>query len=270
MTFRVPRSAFRVPRSEHHTWWLKRHLPVPSVILVLLVLSCLSTPQKATADDLWTTAARAYQMRRYEEAKVNYIQLVQRRDYSPDLFYNLGNTWFKLGDNGRAVLNYYRALALKPDFEEAAVNLRGVLKAVDNPIAPTLRLQVATYSDYLWIIVAASFWIAVFSLFISWITKSKRTWRIGALLSGILCLMFLSLTIWAGFGLKDRSAAIVVDPIADLKYGPANTARAMESLHIGDQVSLISERGDWSFCRTNGGTVGWILTRKTEHIVPDM
>src|SRR6516165_3941127 len=114
MTFRVPRSAFRVPRSEHHAWWLKRHLPVPSVILVLLVLSCLSTPQKAMADDLWTTAARAYQMGRYEEAKVNYIQLVQRRDYSPDLFYNLGNTWFKLGDNGRAVLNYYRALALKP------------------------------------------------------------------------------------------------------------------------------------------------------------
>jgi hypothetical protein len=128
---------------------------------------------------------------------------------------------------------------------------------------------VATYSDYLWIIVAASFWIAVFSVFISRITKSKRAWRISALLSGILCLMFLSLTIWAGFGLKDRSAAIVVDPIADLKYGPANTARAMESLHIGDQVSLISERGDWSFCRTNDGTVGWILTRKTEHIVPE-
>ena len=269
MTFRVARAALRVPRLQHSAQGSKRPPSFPSVVLVLLVLSCLTTPRTASADDLWTTATRAYQQGRYEEAKVNYIQLVQRHDYSPDLFYNLGNTWFKLGDNGRAVLNYYRALALKPTFEEADVNLRGVLKAVDNPIAPTLRLQVATYADYLWIIVAGSFWIAAFSALISWITKSKRVWRISALLSGILCLMFLSLAIWAGFGLKDRSAAIVVDAIADLKYGPANTARAMESLHIGDQVSLISERGDWSFCRTNSGTVGWILTRKTEHIVPD-
>jgi tetratricopeptide (TPR) repeat protein len=269
MTFRVSRSALRVARLEHRAQRSKRLPSFPAVVLGLLVLSCLTTPRTASADDLWTTATRAYQQGRYEEAKVNYIQLVQRHHYSPDLFYNLGNTWFKLGDNGRAVLNYYRALALKPTFEEADVNLRGVLKAVDNPIAPTLRLQVATYADYLWIIVAASFWIAAYSALISWITKSKRVWRISALLSGILCLMFLSLAIWAGFGLKDRSAAIVVDAIADLKYGPANTARAIESLHIGDQVSLISERGDWSFCRTNGGTVGWILTRKTEHIVPD-
>lgn len=235
--------------------------------LALLLVSVQAAA--ASADDPWATATRAYQQGRYEEAKVNYIQLVQRRDYGPDLFYNLGNTWFKLGDNGRAVLNYYRALALRPNFEEAEVNLRGVLKAVDNPIAPTLRLQVATYADYLSIIVAASFWITVLCVLVSWIAKSKRACWIGALLSGIICLIFLSLAIWTGFGLKDRSSAIVVDPIADLKYGPANSARAIESLHVGDQVALISERGDWSFCRTNSGTVGWILTRKTEHIVPD-
>jgi len=71
----------------------------------------------------WNAANAAYAEGKFEQAKVDYVQLVDSHEYSAELFYNLGNTWFKLGDQGRAILNYQRALILKPSFEEARVNL---------------------------------------------------------------------------------------------------------------------------------------------------
>ena len=70
----------------------------------------------------WEAANEAYQKAKYEEAKVDYIQIAGTRQYSADLFYNLGNAWFKLGDQGRAILNYERALILNPRLEEARSN----------------------------------------------------------------------------------------------------------------------------------------------------
>jgi len=42
----------------------------------------------------------------------------------------------------------------------------------------------------------------------------------------------------------------------------------VESLQTGEQVQLISERGDWTFCRASTGNLGWILTRKAERVIP--
>ena len=80
----------------------------------------------------WEAANGAYQNGKYEEAKVGYLQLVRAGQYSADLFYNLGNAWFKLGDQGRAILNYERALLLNPRLDEAAANLRTAFKIVGN------------------------------------------------------------------------------------------------------------------------------------------
>src|ERR1700674_3033017 len=97
---------------------------------------------------IWAAANQAYQNGKYEEAKVDYLQLVHAGQFSADLFYNLGNVWFKLGDQGRAILNYERALLLNPRLEEAGVNLRTVLKIVGNDQQPTFGDQIAAYADY--------------------------------------------------------------------------------------------------------------------------
>ena len=67
---------------------------------------------------------------------------------------------------------------------------------------------------------------------------------------------------------KDPNRALIIDSAADLKYGPAVSARSVESLQMGEQVQLISERGDWTFCRASTGNLGWIPTRKSERLIP--
>jgi tetratricopeptide (TPR) repeat protein len=219
---------------------------------------------------IWAAANQAYQNGKYEEAKVDYLQLVHAGQYSADLFYNLGNVWFKLGDQGRAILNYERALLLNPGLEEAESNLHAVLKIVGNDDQPTLRDRVGVYADYFPLIASLAFWILAFSIFPAWPKHGRSSvfWRRLCVVSGVIFLGCAAACVWIGSGSKDESRALIIDSAADLKYGPAVSARSVESLQIGDQVRLISERGDWTFCRANTGNLGWILTRKTEHVVP--
>ena len=219
---------------------------------------------------IWAAANQAYQNGKYEEAKVDYLQLVHAGQYSADLFYNLGNVWFKLGDQGRAILNYERALLLNPGLEEAESNLHAVLKIVGNDDQPTLRDRVGVYADYFPLIASLAFWILAFSIFPAWRKHGRSSvfWRRLCVVSGFIFLGCAAAYVWIGPGSKDENRALIIDSAADLKYGPAVSARSVESLQIGDQVRLISERGDWTFCRANTGNLGWILTRKTEHVIP--
>ena len=116
-------------------------------ILVALGYFAWTVPL-ALGGTTWEAANAAYQHGKYEEAKVDYLQLAHTGQYSADLFYNLGNVWFKLGDPGRAILNYQRALLLNPGLVEAGSNLRTVLKIVGNDDQPTFRDQIGAYADY--------------------------------------------------------------------------------------------------------------------------
>jgi len=78
---------------------------------------------------LWTPANQAFAAGKFEQARADYLQLIATGNVSPELFYNLGNTYLKLDDKGRAVLNFKRALALAPGFEPAKHNLNLALQA---------------------------------------------------------------------------------------------------------------------------------------------
>ncbi|MBV8377460.1 MAG: tetratricopeptide repeat protein [Verrucomicrobia bacterium] len=218
----------------------------------------------------WEAANQAYQNGRYEEAKVNYLQLVRVGQYSADLFYNLGNVWFKLGDQGRAILNYERALLLEPGLDEAGSNLRTVLKIVGNDDQPTFRDRIGAYADYFPLAASIAFWTFAFSFFLASQVheRSNLFWRRLCIGAGFIFVSSAGASLWIGSGAKDANRALIIDSAADLKYGPAISARTVESLQIGQPVHLISERGDWTFCRASTGNLGWILTRKAERIIP--
>jgi tetratricopeptide (TPR) repeat protein len=218
----------------------------------------------------WEAANQAYQNGKYEEAKVNYLQLVRAGQYSADLFYNLGNVWFKLGDQGRAILNYERALLLEPGLDEAGSNLRTLLKIVGNDDQPSFQDRIGAYADYFPLAASISFWTFAFSFFFASKVRGRSNlfWRRLCIGAGFICLCGVGSSLWIGSGAKDSNRALIIDSAADLKYGPAISARSVESLQVGEPVQVISERGDWTFCRASTGNLGWILTRKAERLIP--
>src|SRR5438477_9487497 len=142
-------------------------------ILVLLVFALPSAEAASndgpsrTGDDLFAKANTEFAAGNFKAAIADYEAVVGSGAWSANLFYDLGNAYFRNGDFGRAILNYERALALEPHHPETQANLR---IARDEARALELRpswaeryLRFATLNQYT-IAAAVLFWVAAFSI----------------------------------------------------------------------------------------------------------
>src|SRR5712691_9388165 len=89
-----------------------------AVSCVLIIPSAL-----AQSDAQFAKANQEYAAGHFKEAIDGYEALVRAGEWSANLFYDLGNAYFRAGDLGRAILSYERALALDRHHPEAEANL---------------------------------------------------------------------------------------------------------------------------------------------------
>lgn len=95
-----------------------------ALILCLLVCSqLLAFAVPAGVLNLWNEANRAYQDKQYQHAIDNYNRILQSKFIDAEVYYNLGNAYYKNGDKGPALVNYMRALKTDPALKEARQNI---------------------------------------------------------------------------------------------------------------------------------------------------
>src|SRR5207253_7703206 len=120
--------------------------------------------RRRTGDDLFANANTEFAAGNFKAAIADYQAVVGSGEWSANLFYDLGNAYFRHGDFGRAILNYGRALRLDPHHPEADANLR-----IAHDQAHSLELAPSALEKYLnWgtanffaIVAAIFFWLAV-------------------------------------------------------------------------------------------------------------
>jgi tetratricopeptide (TPR) repeat protein len=214
-------------------------------------------------------ANQAYRQGKFEEARANYLQLISSGVVAPELFFNLGNAWLKEGEQGRAILNFRRSLVLNPNFTAAQQNLDSVLRSVGN---------VEEHSLYTWLALRSDFWLALTTTFfwlnaiviLLWVAnrRFRTAGKLVLLLIAPVFILSLAATLWVGDGMKDPNLAVVVDQSADVRYGPATSARTALTMGAGQELRLIEERGNWTLCRLSSGLTGWIPSQSVERIKP--
>src|ERR1700682_3005485 len=121
----------------------------------------------AQSDAQFAKANQEYAEGQFKEAIADYEALVHSGDWSTNLFYDLGNAYFRAGAFGDAILNYERALALDPRHPETNANLQ-----VARDEARALELQQSRLERYLRfdttsqyaVAAAIAFWVGAFSI----------------------------------------------------------------------------------------------------------
>ena len=219
---------------------------------------------------LWTEANQAFAAGKFEQARADYLQLIATQNVSPELFYNLGNTYLKLDDKGRAVLNFKRALALAPGFEPAKHNLNLVLQTAGVEPEEESLMGWLAQSPNVWILGGSGFfWILAYGGYLWFVWPRFRPISKVVLAIAIPCaILCLAIAFWVGDGVRSPELAIIINPSADVRYGPANGSRVTVTLGLGESVHLLSDRGAWTFCRTDTGLVGWLPSNTIERLVP--
>lgn len=197
---------------------------------------------------------------------------------SPELYYNLGNAYFRANEIAKARLYYERALLLDPGDRDIRHNIDYVTTKIEDKIliADTFFLSVwfnavqNLFSSNAWATLAViSFILFVICLsaffFVRYITVKK----IAFYASIVLILIVIFTNIFA-FGQKNkvehRNTAIIMAGSASVVSSPDINSKELFILHAGTKVSITKEDRNWLEIEIDNGSVGWIQRDKLEII----
>src|SRR6266581_5513916 len=203
-------------------------------LLAFLFCVILTFSVLAQSDADFAKANQDYAQGNFKEAISGYKTLVGSGQWSANLFYDLGNAYFRTGDFGRAILNYKRALALERHHPEAAANLqiaRDEARALEMQQSwPERYLQFASVNQYS-IAAAVGFWLGGF-LIVGLIFAHRRSARLIALsiLPFSVCALALLATYEIDHGSKGRALAIVTGDNVQARLATADTANSVLAL----------------------------------------
>ncbi len=208
--------------------------------------------------EIFQVANESYRQNDLEKAVRGYEYLASSGIKNGYLYYNLGNTFFRMGELGRSILWYERALEYLPRFEDLQVNYRYARnQLVDEDFriqeyTGTLGFFVALYRYFnlresLWITLVC-FWVFGICL-IAWIFMRHRTWgsrfRIPCWITGLLFIIFFLSTSAKIYQNEFVTRAIVMSSAVDIKTGPSAEFSTSFTLHEGTQVKVVQNQGDW-------------------------
>lgn len=242
---------------------------------LLLFLSILLTLQPSRATASQEQAQQAWEKGNYQEALGAY-ELMLKKGETPDLLYNLGSCYYRLGEPARAALLYHQALRLDPSHPEAQQNLAFIerkLGAIPEPISDVpfwaTRLTRPMASSLL----AFVAWLALIGLLLRFACQRHSRWRRASTTSlfvaGFLAFSFGIL--WFFHPGNEQppfvpDAIVVSRETSDLRTEPSAGGSKILSASPSTTCKILTERRDWSYVELPGQTRGWIKSEDLERI----
>jgi len=234
----------------------------------VLLLAVTGNVDAWTEDEVsdFERANRNYRESQYEEAISIYEKLAEKYPKASALFYNLGNSYYRVKKLGAAILAYERALVLEPRNSDVRHNLdysRGLLeyrikdkrnwylRMGDKTLRHVTEREVHSLGLLVYFLFIGS---CVFVLFFrrglpwGWVRKSLL----------LLTVLFSVVAVVKNMQVRVIRDAIVMTPKAEARYGPSDSDQVAFRLGEGLKVSVVDHRESWSRILLVSGESGWI------------
>lgn len=237
------------------------------LIVWSLITSLVGYNQVANPIELFNQANNAYDSSRYEEAKNSYNELLESNYVSPNLFYNAGNTYFKLHEYAKSILYYEKALKHGFDSEKVKHNLSVVRKRITDKHEESragFGQWIASFVGYtvdFWTWISIFFLIAALLAFV-WFKRASNASiiKITKIKFSVFLSLFFLFTIVAIIkynNVANPNSGIVVQASFTVKTEPNFASESAFVLHEGSKVVILDSKDDWFEIRF-GANVGWI------------
>lgn len=212
-----------------------------------------------------------YQKGQYQQAVDVYESIIKEdKQHSAELYFNLGNAYYKLNKVAPSIYNYEKALVLKPHDPETLNNLKFAKKLTIDEIKEIPKVGfskliqnftgIFDYNTWAKISVAIAFvfLLSFIGYYFSQLTLSKRLYFIGM----FVLLVALLLSVSAGIAEKNHfdndRPAIVFAELSEVRSEPQKAGTAIFLLHEGAKVYVTETVGQWKKVELTDGTEGWI------------
>ena len=242
---------------------------------------CSHTEFSATksADNFTKAQGDSAYMRNDYASAIQIYESLLKKGEAAEVYYNLGNSYYKADDIAKAILNYERALLLQPGNADIRANLEiARSKTIDKVVSVPDIFFVAWVKSLTnclsvdaWAKLGIVFFILLLISFSLFFFSQQIIWKKSGFIAGILFLVFTVLSnIFASeqkSELLDRNDAIVLSPSVTVRSTPSESGTGLFVLHEGHKIEIKdNSMREWKEIRLEDGKVGWIPASAIEVI----
>ena len=254
----------------------KKHPAGYSFVWLLLAMICFGgTSAKAVTKN---NADTEYQKGNYQQAIRDYEEILKNGE-SAEIYFNLGNAYYRTDNITKAVLNYERARLLSPGDDDINFNLQFARSKTIDKNTPESEMFFVTWYKSLVNFTSVDNWaktgilciVMALLLVLLYLFGPQLMLRKIGFFGGLAFFVIFLLSNLFAFqqkqALDNRTGAIIISPSVNIKKTPAKNSADQFVLHEGTRVDIIDKgMTDWRCIRVGDGREGWIETKAIEEI----
>ncbi|MDO9152894.1 MAG: tetratricopeptide repeat protein [Paludibacter sp.] len=224
------------------------------------------------------SANNLYSKGDYTAAALQYEIILEKQGIAPEVYYNLGNAYYKLNETNRSILNYERALRLSPDFEDAKINLSmAQAKVIDN-IVYSPDFFIMNWMNFIVKLMSSNNWLyfsvimlllSIIACFIFLFANSRSARKTSFYFSTVFLSFCIVSLVFSGVRkdqLVNHRDAIIMSGVVVAKSSPDKSGTDLFQLHEGTKVKIKSTLGNWVEIKIGNGEIGWVQLEEIERI----
>ena len=235
-------------------------------IFIILFLSMPLLAVEVETSTMYENGMDAYRKGQYDLAIQEFESIISNNWNSPELYYNLGNAFYRSGNIAGAVWAFESCLKLSPTHEDAKYNLKvtnlKVIDRMDLPAPPFyLKWYLSIkerYTPSKWLNISL-FILLLFALLMSAsrITSFQVLRKLQGIMMTIL-FMILFLTLHSIWTENSYDLGIIYSPQVEARSEPNQFSTRLFEVHEGLKVSINQAVDDWIEIELLDGKMGWI------------
>jgi tetratricopeptide (TPR) repeat protein len=211
-----------------------------------------------------------YQKGKYDLAAKSYESVLAENKESAELYFNLGNCYYKLQQTAPAIYNYEKALVLDPSNTAVLNNIKFAQKQTIDEIKVVPKVGfgklirdftgIYSFDTWAWIAVGFSALFLLFFLgyYLSQTVVLKRIFFLGMFIIIVLILISISAAFFEKSHFDNEKPAIVFAESAEVRSEPQKASGTIFVLHEGTKVYVEETLENWKKIQLTDGTEGWI------------
>ena len=236
-----------------------------AILLTTFISTSRVEAQKKDISSQVTLANEFYHEKNYQAAADIFEKLIDQGETNGFLYYNLGNTYMRLGNTGRAILNYLRAQLLLPRNENLDANLRYAINQTQDQLSPSRGGLIPSLLFWVYLIsliehfdILILFNIIFWCICIGSLYYRKPLWKsLKKISMAILLLAFFSTGI-KYYLLSEHKIGVIMDKKVDVKSDRNTQNVTLFELHEGAIIAVNQEDSEWAHISVNSDKSGWI------------
>jgi len=238
----------------------------------------LNVSGKESVSELFSNANLYFQKQEYDSAEKYFNDILQYDSSFAEVWFNLGNAYFRKGELAKTILCYERAKKLSPADEDIDFNLHVANLRVTDKIDPLPRIfylrwiDAASFlfsSDDWAVIIVTLFWLFVIFLLCYFLVPSVAIRKLGffiAVISLVFMVFAYALVLHQQNLIYGTERAVITSASVYVKSSPDEKSSDLFILHEGTKLDLLDELNGWKKIRIANGSIGWV-TQDTFEII---